>query len=84
MHAAALQRPPPRGFLRPCPGQLAATHTAAKMSAPVRVDDPTLPAPWQALSAGSLTYYWNPQTNVTQYDRPAGSAAPQVDVFASL
>ena len=53
----------------------------ATMSGPQRRDDPTLLAPWQALfdPGTGFTYYWNPQTNVTQYDRPAGSAAPQVD-----
>ena len=50
---------------------------------PQRKDDPTLPAPWQALydPGSGFTYYWNPQTNVTTYDRPAGgaaTAAPQV------
>jgi hypothetical protein len=32
------------------------------------------------------TYYWNPNTSVTQYDRPAGGPAappPQVRAFAA-
>ncbi|CAA2946273.1 DEAD-box ATP-dependent RNA helicase 40 [Olea europaea subsp. europaea] len=36
-------------------------------------DDPTLPQPWKGLIDGStgLLYYWNPETNVTQYEKPA-------------
>ncbi|KAG2452819.1 hypothetical protein HYH02_002165 [Chlamydomonas schloesseri] len=47
------------------------------MSGVQRVDDPSLPAPWQALydPSSRLKYYWNPTTNVTTYDRPGGSAA---------
>ncbi|GIL49348.1 hypothetical protein Vafri_5723 [Volvox africanus] len=47
------------------------------MSGVQRVDDPSLPAPWQALydPASRLKYYWNPTTNVTTYDRPGGGAA---------
>ncbi|KAH1208973.1 DEAD-box ATP-dependent RNA helicase 40 [Glycine soja] len=35
-------------------------------------DDPTLPQPWKGLIDGStgLLYYWNPETNVTQYEKP--------------
>ena len=38
-------------------------------------DDPTLPKPWKGLIDGStgLLYYWNPETNVTQYEKPAAS-----------
>ncbi|CAM6100426.1 unnamed protein product [Calypogeia fissa] len=34
--------------------------------------DATLPAPWRALVDGSTgyIYYWNPETNVTQYEKP--------------
>ncbi|PNH05034.1 DEAD-box ATP-dependent RNA helicase 14 [Tetrabaena socialis] len=47
------------------------------MSGVQRVDDATLPAPWQALfdPSSRLKYYWNPTTNVTTYDRPGGAAA---------
>ena len=36
-------------------------------------DDPTLPTPWKGLIDGStgLLYYWNPETNITQYEKPA-------------
>ena len=50
---------------------------------PVRQDDPTLPGPWQALydPDSKLRYFWNPTTNVTQYEHPvtgvnAATAAP--------
>ena len=45
-----------------------------KMSdAPQRVDDPGLPSPWQKLydPKTKYSYYWNPNTNETTYDRPA-------------
>ncbi|XVF28141.1 hypothetical protein REPUB_Repub15cG0003700 [Reevesia pubescens] len=34
-------------------------------------DDPALPKPWKGLIDGStsLLYYWNLETNVTQYER---------------
>jgi len=36
-------------------------------------EDPTLPQPWKGLIDGStgILYYWNPETNVTQYERPS-------------
>lgn len=37
--------------------------------------DPSLPHPWRALvdvNNGYL-YYWNPESNITQYDKPGGS-----------
>ncbi|KAL6532513.1 hypothetical protein OROGR_014483 [Orobanche gracilis] len=41
-------------------------------------DDPTLPEPWKGLVDGStgLLYYWNPETNVTQYEKPASLPPP--------
>ncbi|KAF3456424.1 hypothetical protein FNV43_RR01074 [Rhamnella rubrinervis] len=41
-------------------------------------DDPTLPKPWKGLIDGStgLLYYWNPETNVTQYEKPATLTPP--------
>ncbi|KAF1859941.1 hypothetical protein Lal_00028124 [Lupinus albus] len=40
--------------------------------------DPTLPKPWRGLVDGKTgyLYFWNPETNVTQYERPSSSAAP--------
>ncbi|CAJ1963083.1 unnamed protein product [Sphenostylis stenocarpa] len=41
-------------------------------------DDPTLPQPWKGLIDGStgLLYYWNPETNVTQYEKPVPLTSP--------
>ncbi|KAL5541451.1 hypothetical protein UlMin_009161 [Ulmus minor] len=41
-------------------------------------DDPTLPKPWKGLIDGStgLLYYWNPETNITQYEKPASLPPP--------
>ncbi|KAL3812233.1 hypothetical protein ACJIZ3_013501 [Penstemon smallii] len=41
-------------------------------------DDPTLPQPWKGLIDGStgLMYYWNPETNVTQYEKPSALPPP--------
>ncbi|KAL3617160.1 hypothetical protein CASFOL_038907 [Castilleja foliolosa] len=41
-------------------------------------DDPTLPEPWKGLIDGStgVLYYWNPETNVTQYEKPASLPPP--------
>lgn len=35
-------------------------------------DDPSLPKPWKGLIDGStgVLYYWNPETNITQYEKP--------------
>ncbi|CAL4949284.1 unnamed protein product [Urochloa decumbens] len=35
-------------------------------------DDPSLPKPWRGLVDGTTgyLYYWNPETNVTQYEKP--------------
>lgn len=43
-------------------------------------NDPTLPPPWKALVDGSTgyIYYWNTETNVTQYEKPLPpSVTPQ-------
>nr|XP_043614476.1 DEAD-box ATP-dependent RNA helicase 14-like [Erigeron canadensis] len=47
------------------------TATAAPRYAP---EDPTLPKPWKGLVDGKTgyLYYWNPETNVTQYEKPSG------------
>lgn len=40
---------------------------------PVRQeDDPSVPGPWRALfdPDSSLRYFWNPLTNLTQYEHP--------------
>jgi len=40
--------------------------------------DPTLPKPWRALIDGNTgyLYFWNPETKVTQYERPVAAAPP--------
>ncbi|GMH08715.1 hypothetical protein Nepgr_010555 [Nepenthes gracilis] len=57
-----------------------ATAEAASASLGPRYapDDPTLPKPWKGLIDGStgLTYYWNPETNITQYERPVSIPPP--------
>ncbi|CAI9777327.1 unnamed protein product [Fraxinus pennsylvanica] len=54
-------------------------------------EDPTLPKPWKGLVDGKTgyLYYWNPETNVTQYERPvislnASSAAPYKSLSSSV
>lgn len=39
-------------------------------------EDPTLPKPWKGLLDGATgtIYYWNQETNVTQYERPADNS----------
>ncbi|XP_072993689.1 DEAD-box ATP-dependent RNA helicase 14-like [Typha latifolia] len=41
-------------------------------------EDPTLPKPWRGLVDGTTgyLYYWNPETNVTQYERPQEELPP--------
>ncbi|GER40583.1 dead box ATP-dependent RNA helicase [Striga asiatica] len=36
------------------------------------LDDPTLPESWRGLIDGNtgVMYYWNPETNATQYEKP--------------
>ncbi|KAL6970190.1 RNA helicase [Sarracenia purpurea var. burkii] len=61
-----------------------ADPAAASIGPRYAPDDPTLPKPWKGLIDGStgLLYYWNPETNVTQYEKPStlpptlGSALP--------
>lgn len=65
---------------------------AAKTASFVRYapEDPTLPKPWRGLIDGKTgnLYFWNPETNVTQYERPAssspaGPASPQKSLCSS-
>ncbi|KAI4963921.1 hypothetical protein ZWY2020_008673 [Hordeum vulgare] len=61
---------------------MAGAEAAADASGPrFAPDDPTLPAPWKALIDGETLYYWNPETNLTQYDKP-GAAAPPLPAAA--
>lgn len=61
--------------------EMAATLTAS--SGPSYApEDPTLPKPWKGLVDGTTgyIYFWNPETNDTQYERPVpcsnGVSAP--------
>ncbi|MBA0845464.1 hypothetical protein Goarm_022482, partial [Gossypium armourianum] len=49
-----------------------AEAAAANLGPRYAPDDPTLPKPWKGLIDGTtgLLYYWNPENNVTQYERP--------------
>ncbi|XP_068661408.1 DEAD-box ATP-dependent RNA helicase 46-like [Aristolochia californica] len=58
---------------------MATTESAAASLGPrYAPEDPTLPKPWKGLIDGStgLQYYWNPETNVTQYERPPSTGPP--------
>ncbi|XP_061346134.1 DEAD-box ATP-dependent RNA helicase 46-like [Gastrolobium bilobum] len=57
---------------------MAATATASSVGPRYAPADPTLPKPWRGLVDGKTgyLYFWNPETNVTQYERPSSSAAP--------
>ncbi|RDY08741.1 DEAD-box ATP-dependent RNA helicase 46, partial [Mucuna pruriens] len=58
-------------------GSLAMAATATAMGPRYAPADPTLPKPWRGLVDGKTgyLYFWNPETNVTQYERPSSSAA---------
>lgn len=51
---------------------MAATATGPRYAP----EDPSLPKPWKGLVDGKTgyLYFWNPETNVTQYERPSGSS----------
>ncbi|KAL4581602.1 hypothetical protein LXL04_006125 [Taraxacum kok-saghyz] len=49
-------------------------------------DDPNLPKPWKGLVDGTTgyLYYWNPVTNVTQYEKPSGSKSSDQQKSSSV
>ena len=55
-------------LLQDCEVGMAATATGPRYAP----EDPTLPKPWKGLVDGKTgyLYFWNPETNVTQYERP--------------
>ena len=68
-----------------------ATATVSSAGPRYAPNDPTLPKPWKGLVDGKTgyLYFWNPETNVTQYERPkalshSGSAPPQKPSSAPL
>ncbi|XP_059294161.1 ATP-dependent RNA helicase-like protein DB10 isoform X2 [Lycium ferocissimum] len=54
---------------------MAATATASSAGPRYAPEDPTLPKPWKGLVDGKTgyLYFWNPETNVTQYERPVAT-----------
>lgn len=58
---------------------MAATATVSLMGPRYAPPDPTLPKPWRGLVDGKTgyLYFWNPETNVTQYERPSSSSTAQ-------
>lgn len=60
-----------------------ATATVSSAGPRYAPEDPTLPKPWRGLVDGKTgyLYFWNPETNVTQYERPK---APTQSVSAPL
>ncbi|XP_068641193.1 ATP-dependent RNA helicase-like protein DB10 [Aristolochia californica] len=67
---------------------MAATASASSGGPRYAPHDPTLPKPWKGLVDGSTgyLYFWNPETNVTQYERPGSSSfsGPAVPKSASI
>ncbi|XP_021298945.1 DEAD-box ATP-dependent RNA helicase 46 [Herrania umbratica] len=63
---------------------MAATATASAAGPRYAPPDPTLPKPWKGLVDGKTgyLYFWNPVTNVTQYERP--TSIDSVPKFSSV
>ncbi|KAG8384841.1 hypothetical protein BUALT_Bualt04G0160300 [Buddleja alternifolia] len=55
---------------------MTATATALSTGIQYAPEDPTLPKPWKGLLDGKTgyLYYWNPDTNITQYEKPIASS----------
>ena len=55
----------------------ATAATASSVGPRYAPPDPTLPKPWRGLVDGKTgyLYFWNPETNVTQYERPTSSGS---------
>lgn len=56
--------------------EMAATATASSAGPRYAPEDPTLPKPWKGLVDGKTgyLYFWNPETNTTQYERPVATS----------
>ncbi|KAJ6302021.1 hypothetical protein OIU77_016178 [Salix suchowensis] len=66
---------------------MAAIATASSAGPRYAPEDPTLPKPWRGLVDGKTgyLYFWNPETNVTQYERPAPpKSVPSLPVTSSV
>ncbi|XP_078439709.1 DEAD-box ATP-dependent RNA helicase 14-like [Wolffia australiana] len=57
-----------------------ASAAAGSTSVRYAPEDPTLPKPWKGLIDGNTgyLYFWNPVTNITQYERPVPLDAPSL------
>lgn len=55
---------------------MAATTTEPTPAPRYAPEDPSLPKPWKGLVDGATGYhyYWNPVTNVTQYEKPSAGS----------
>ena len=53
------------------PQQAYGGYAAAPASGPALTGNTNLPPGWQELTSDGQVYYWNTETNVTQYERPA-------------
>ncbi|KAF9607306.1 hypothetical protein IFM89_033851 [Coptis chinensis] len=55
---------------------MAETASASPSGPQYAPEDPSLPKPWKGLVDGKTgyLYFWNPDTNVTQYERPVASS----------
>ncbi|PKA56694.1 DEAD-box ATP-dependent RNA helicase 46 [Apostasia shenzhenica] len=66
------------------------SSTSAKARIRYAPADPSLPKPWRGLvdSTTGYLFFWNPETNVTQYERPIPSSpsppTEQLEVSVSL
>ncbi|PIA40597.1 hypothetical protein AQUCO_02500359v1 [Aquilegia coerulea] len=71
---------------------MAETASASPVGPRYAPEDPTLPKPWKGLVDGTTgyLYFWNPETNITQYERPKASSgrgpspAPTKSTSASI
>ncbi|XP_010492272.1 PREDICTED: DEAD-box ATP-dependent RNA helicase 46 isoform X2 [Camelina sativa] len=63
---------------------MAATATASTIR--YSPEDPNLPKPWKGLvdSKTGYLYFWNPETNVTQYERPAPPKLAAIPISSSV
>lgn len=65
---------------------MAAAATAASAGPRFAPEDPTLPKPWRGLVDGKTgyLYFWNPETNTTQYERPGAPPKPSAPISSSV
>jgi far upstream element-binding protein len=59
------------GGYAPAQQQAYGGYAAVPASGPALTGNTNLPPGWQELTSDGQVYYWNTETNVTQYERPA-------------